>query len=41
MKDQLAEKLLAKVMGWKSPENFVEHGLPLQAMATYKYDEYQ
>ncbi len=41
MKDQLAEQLLAKVMDWKSPENFVNNGLPLQAMATYKYDEYQ
>jgi len=41
MKDQLAEELLAKVMGWKSPQDFVEHGLPLQAIATYKYDEYQ
>lgn len=41
MKDQLAEELLAKVMGWKSPQNFIEHGLPLQAIAAYKYDEYQ
>jgi hypothetical protein len=41
MKDQLAEKLLAKVMGWKSPQDFVEHGLPFQAMSMYKYDEYQ
>ncbi len=41
MKDQLAEELLAKVMGWKSPQDFVEHGLPLQAIAAYKYDEYQ
>lgn len=41
MKDQLAEQLLAKVMGWKSPEEFVRDGVPLQAMATYKYDEYQ
>lgn len=41
MKDQLAEALLAKVMGWRSPEEFVAHGLPLQTMATYKYDEYQ
>jgi hypothetical protein len=41
MKDQLAEQLLAKVMDWKSPEAFVKGGLPLQAMATYKYDEYQ
>jgi hypothetical protein len=41
MKDQLAEELLAKVMGWKSPQDFVEHGLALQAIAAYKYDEYQ
>lgn len=41
MKDQLAEELLAKVMGWKSPQDFVEHGSPLQAIAAYKYDEYQ
>jgi hypothetical protein len=41
MKDQLAEELLAKVMGWKSPHDFVEYGLPLQLIATYKYDEYQ
>jgi len=41
MKDQLAEELLAKVMGWKSPQDFVEHGLPLQVIAAYKYDEYQ
>ena len=41
MKDQLAEELLAKVMGWKNPEDFVQYGLPLQAIAAYKYDEYQ
>ncbi len=41
MKDQLAEELLAKVMGWKNPAEFVEHGRPLMAMAAYKYDEYQ
>jgi hypothetical protein len=41
MKDQLAEELLAKVMGWESPKDFVEHGSPLQAIAEYKYDEYQ
>lgn len=40
MKDQLAEELLAKVMSWKSPQDFVEHGLPLQTIAAYKYDEY-
>lgn len=41
MKDELAERLLARVMGWKSPAEFVEHGLPLQTLAAYKYDEYQ
>jgi hypothetical protein len=41
LKDQLAEELLAKVMGWKNPTDFVEHGRPLMAMAVYKYDEYQ
>src|SRR5260370_4777780 len=41
MKDQLVEELLAKVMGWQNPQDFVEHGLPLQAIAAYKYDEYQ
>jgi hypothetical protein len=41
LKDQLAEELLARVMGWRSPADFVEHGRPLMAMAAYKYDEYQ
>jgi len=41
LKDQLAEELLAKVMGWKNPAEFVEHGRPLMAMSAYKYDEYQ
>ncbi len=41
MKDQLAEKLLAQVMGWKSPQEFLDHGLVLQDLAAYKYDEYQ
>lgn len=41
LKDQLAEELLAKVMGWKNPADFVEHGRPLMAMSAYKYDEYQ
>jgi hypothetical protein len=41
MKDQLAERLLAEVMGWKNPEQYIEHGLPLQSLAAYKYDEYQ
>jgi hypothetical protein len=41
LKDQLAEELLAKVMGWKNPAEFVKHGQPLMAMSSYKYDEYQ
>jgi len=41
VKDQLAEELLARVMGWKDPAEFVEHGRPLMAMSAYKYDEYQ
>lgn len=41
MNDSLAEALLAKVMSWKSPEDFIENGLPLQDLAEYKYDEYQ
>jgi hypothetical protein len=41
LKDQLAEKLLAQVMGWKNPEQYLEHGSPLQSLASYKYDEYQ
>lgn len=40
MKDELAERLLAKVMGWNTIE--VTRELPiLQDMARYKYDEYQ
>jgi hypothetical protein len=40
MKDRLAEGLLAKVMGW-SPEDVATYLPPLQAMAAYKYDDYQ
>jgi hypothetical protein len=40
MNNQLAEELLSKVMGWQ-PTDFNQIGLPLQAMASYKYDEYQ
>jgi hypothetical protein len=40
MKEQLAEQLLARVMNW-SPENVAEQRPLLQAMAAYKYDEYQ
>jgi len=40
MNNQLAEELLSKVMGWQ-PTDFNLVGLELQAMASYKYDEYQ
>jgi hypothetical protein len=40
MRDELAEQLLAKVMGWVPAQ--VSRELPvLQDMARYKYDEYQ
>lgn len=40
MNNQLAEELLSKVMSWQ-PTDFNQVGLELQAMASYKYDEYQ
>jgi hypothetical protein len=40
MNNQLAEELLSKVMNWQ-PNDFNEIGLEFQAMAAYKYDEYQ
>lgn len=40
MKDALAEKLLAHVMQW-GPEQVARERPYLQAMAAYKYDEYQ
>jgi hypothetical protein len=40
MNNPLAEQLLSKVMEW-SPAEFNSVGLDLQAMASYKYDEYQ
>src|SRR5436190_16947564 len=40
MRDQLAERLLARVMGW-SAEDVARERPVLQAMAAYKYDEYQ
>lgn len=40
MRDALAERLLANVMEW-SPEDIARERPILQAMATYKYDEYQ
>lgn len=40
MKEQLAERLLARVMNWR-PEDVARERPILQAMAAYKYDEYQ
>jgi len=40
MKEQLAERLLARVMNWDAEDVAAERPI-LQAMAAYKYDEYQ
>jgi hypothetical protein len=40
VKDTLAEKLLAKLLEW-GPEDVAEERPILQALAAYKYDEYQ
>src|ERR1700760_4565747 len=40
MRDELAEALLAKVMGWTDQEKARERPI-LQDLARYKYDEYQ
>ncbi|HZM03177.1 MAG TPA: hypothetical protein VFC44_09145 [Candidatus Saccharimonadales bacterium] len=40
MKEALAEKLLAKVLGWEPPEMAKERPR-LQAMASFKYDAYE
>lgn len=40
MKEALAKRLLAEVLGW-APEEMTEEIPALQAMAAYKYDEYQ
>lgn len=40
MRDALAERLLAKVMTWTAEDIAVQRPI-LQAMASYKYDEYQ
>jgi hypothetical protein len=40
MKEALAKRLLAEVLGW-SPEEMSEELPALQAMAAYKYDDYQ
>ena len=39
MRDELAERLLAAVMGWEAPQ-VAEVGSELQMLATYKYDQY-
>ncbi len=40
MRDILAERLLAQVMNW-SIEDIAEERPDLQALAAFKYDEYQ
>lgn len=40
MKAELAERLLAKVMNW-DPEDVAEERPKLQALASFKYDDYQ
>lgn len=40
MKDALAEKLLAQILGWSAEDVARERPL-LQAMASFKYDEYE
>src|SRR5579863_9601564 len=40
VKDELAESLLARVMGWDQQTVTAERAV-LQNMARYKYDEYQ
>ncbi len=40
MKKELAETLLAKIMGWSDAEKAEERAL-LESFAAYKYDEYQ
>ena len=39
MKDDVAEELLGRIMGWDEPE-MASFGPTLQALAAYKYDEY-
>lgn len=40
MKDNIAERLLAKLMNWET-EELKEHAAKLQALAVLKYDEYE
>ena len=41
MRDQNAQQLLAKVMGWQDEETVSRCVPPLQLLADYKYDHYQ
>lgn len=41
MKDQNAQALLARVMGWNEEEAVSKHVPTLQLLADYKYDQYQ
>ena len=41
MRDQNAQKLLARVMGWHDAETVLKYVPNLQLLADYKYDQYQ
>lgn len=41
MRDENAQQLLAKVMGWQDEETVLDHVPELQLLADYKYDHYQ
>src|SRR5260370_15766553 len=41
MKDENAQQLLAKVMGWQDPDTVRTKVPTLQLLADYKYDQYQ
>ena len=41
MKRELAERLLAQIMGWATPEEMAAERAFLEAFGAYKFDEYQ
>src|SRR4051794_15704970 len=41
MRDQNAQALLARVMGWQEQAPVLQHVPTLQLLSLYKYDEYQ
>lgn len=41
MRDQNAQQLLAKIMGWNDTETVQQYVPKLQLLADYKYDHYQ